>query len=194
MSKEQKKLIRNSILVKRNSMTSDEIREAEKLILDNLMMLEDFTKAENVFCFLSFRSEVPTKVIIDYCKQQGKNVYIPACIDETKEMIISKYDEEVKLAPSKYGVMEPTPDTIKISDRNILDIAIMPGAAFDKRGYRIGYGAGYYDKFYAHAEKNISKIALAYSFQIIDEVPENEFDIPVDYIITEKDTITCARE
>lgn len=193
MIKEQKKLIRTSILEKRNSLTAQEIKENELLILDNLMKLNQFVQSKNVFCYLNFRSEVPTKGIIEYCQQQGKNVYIPVCVNETKEMIISLYDEDVLLASSKYGVAEPTPDTIKIADRNTLDIAIMPGAAFDNRGYRIGYGAGYYDKFYAHTSKQIYKIALAFSFQIIEEVPKDDYDIPVDCIVTEKGIVICSR-
>lgn len=193
VSKEQKKSIRNMILEKRNALTTEEITEAEKLIINNLMELEHFKQAKNVFCYLSFRSEVPTQAVIRYCQQQGKSLYIPACVDETKEMIISLYDSEVKLEPSKYGVLEPNKDTIKIVDRNILDVAIMPGAVFDVKGYRIGYGAGYYDKFYARTDKQIYKIALAYSFQIIDNVPKDDFDVPVDYIVTEKAVVKCSR-
>lgn len=192
MIKEQKKLMRNTILERRNSLTLEEISNAERLILNNLTKLPQFTNAQNVFCYLSFRSEVPTYSIVEYCRQHDKNVYIPVCMNETKEMLISKYDNEVRLEPSKYGVLEPTPDTIKISDRNLLDIAIMPGAVFDANGYRVGYGAGYYDKFYAHAKKDIYKIAVAYSFQIIEAVPKDDFDVPVDCIVTEKGIINCA--
>ncbi|MGB7604338.1 MAG: 5-formyltetrahydrofolate cyclo-ligase [Lutisporaceae bacterium] len=193
MSKEQKKQIRNTILKIRNSLTLQEIIEAEKLIVDNLLKLDQFIKSKNVFCYLSFRSEVPTTNIIKYCQQNEKNVYIPICNDDTKEMIISLYDKDVELIASSYGVQEASPETIKISDRNILDTALMPGAVFDIKGYRIGYGAGYYDKFYTHTDKQIYKIALAYSFQIVDEVPKDDFDIPVNCIITEKGIIMCNR-
>ena len=193
MIRDQKKLIRTSILEKRNSLTTREIKEAEQLIINNLMKLNQFMQSQNVFCYLSFRSEVPTKGIIAHCQQQGKNVYIPVCVNETKEMIISLYDHEVNLAASNYGVQEPTKETIKIADRDILDTAIVPGAVFDSRGYRIGYGAGYYDKFFAHTKKKIYKIALAFSFQIIDEVPTDDFDIPVDCIITEQGIVICNR-
>ncbi len=191
--KEQKKQIRNSVLKIRNNLTSQEIIEAEKLIIYNLLELEQFMKSKNVFCYLSFRSEVPTPNIIKYCQQNEKNVYIPICNDDIKEMIISLYDKNVELITSSYGVQEASPKTIKISDRNVLDIALMPGAVFDINGYRIGYGAGYYDKFYAHTNKQIYKVALAYSFQIVDEVPNDDFDIPVDCIVTEKGIIICNK-
>jgi 5-formyltetrahydrofolate cyclo-ligase len=191
LSRAQKKLIRTSILEKRNSLTPQEIKDAEKHIKDNLMKLNQYIEAQNIFCYLNFRSEVPTKGIIEYCQQQGKNVYIPVCINETKEMILSLFDDDVRLAVSNFGVYEPTKETIKIADRNSLDIAIMPGAVFDTRGYRIGYGAGFYDKFYAHSSKDIYKIALAFSCQIIDEVPADDHDIPVDCIVTEKGIVMC---
>lgn len=190
---DQKKLIRTSILEKRNSLTPQEIKEAEKLIINNLMELNQFIKSQNVFSYLSFRSEVPTNYIIKYCIEHKKNVYIPICIRETKEMLISLFDDDVLLSTSNYGVQEPTKETIKIADREILDIAIMPGAVFDTRGYRVGYGAGYYDKFFAHTKKKIYKIALAFSFQVIEEVPHDNFDIPVDCIVTERGIIMCCR-
>lgn len=190
---DQKKFIRTSILEKRNSLTPQEINDAEKLINYNLMKLDQFIQSKNIFSYLSFRSEVPTKGIIGYCQEHGKNVYIPICVRETKEMLISLFDHDVKLAPSNYGVLEPTKETIKIADREILDIAIMPGAVFDPRGYRVGYGAGYYDKFFAHTKKKIYKIALAFSFQVIEEVPHDDFDVPVDCIVTEQGIIMCSR-
>lgn len=194
MSREQKKLLRNKILEKRNSLTAQQIKEAERLIFNNLLTLDEYRSASNIFCYISFRSEVPTQAIIEYSKEQGKNIYIPVCVDETKEMIISKYDHDVLLEPSKYGVPEPSSDTIKISDRNILDAALMPGSVFDVRGYRVGYGAGYYDKFFSHTDKQIIKIALAYSFQVINEVPHDDFDVPVDCIVTEEGVIWCSRK
>jgi 5-formyltetrahydrofolate cyclo-ligase len=192
--RDQKKLIRASVLEKRNALSPQEIKEAEKQIINNLMSLKQFIDSQNIFCYLSFRSEVPTQGIIGHCQEQEKNVYVPICVQETKEMIISRYDSEVKLITSSYGVQEPSKETIKISDRNMLDLAIVPGAVFDAKGYRVGYGAGYYDKFFAHSSKQIYKIALAYSFQIVDEVPKDDYDIPVDCIVTERGIIMCSRQ
>jgi len=194
MIKDQKKQIRESILANRNALTPQEIKDAEGLIINNLLQLEHFLAAKDIFCYLSFRSEVPTEAIINYCNRHHKNVYIPVCITETKEMVISLYDQEVQLITSKYGVLEPSKDTIKLADRNNLDTVIVPGAVFDRRGYRIGYGAGYYDKFFSHSSKQYYKIALAYSFQVIDEVPRDDYDVPVDCIVTEKGIIMCGKQ
>ena len=186
-----KKQLRNEILKTRNLLSTDAIKQAEEQILSNLSKLSQFNAAKEIFCYFSFRSEVPTGSIISDCLSKCKNVYIPVTVNETKEMIISKYDFDTVLAPSSFGVPEPTSSSIRIGDRSLLDAAIMPGAVFDHSGYRIGYGAGYYDKFFALTPKNIYKIALAYSFQVIDEVPRDDHDVPVDCIVTEKEIIMC---
>lgn len=193
MSKEQKKAIRTAILKIRDSLTPAEIHKAEKQILQNLSGISQLQQAKNVFCYVSFRSEVPTGSIIEHFRQQGKNMFLPVCIQETKELILAQLDDESRLVSTHYGLLEPSRDSIRIADRSLLDAALMPGSAFDARGYRIGYGAGYYDKFFSHTKKDVFKIALAYSFQMIDEVPRDKYDVPVDCIVTEKEIILCQK-
>ena len=94
------------------------------------------------------------------------------------------------LKEDKYGILEPTKD-IEAMNKNELDLVIMPGLAFDTNGGRLGYGGGYYDKYLQKIAGNLSKVALAYDFQIVQEVPKEEHDIKVDYIITEKREIEC---
>lgn len=192
MTREKKKLLRTAILEKRNALTQNEILEAVRLILDNLKNVKSFNDAKDIFCYFSFRSEVPTQAIIEQYWQQQKNVYIPVCVPETMEMVIARYTADTELVTVTYGLQEPAPDSLRIADRNLLDLALVPGAVFDARGYRIGYGAGYYDKFFSLSKKTIYKIALAYSFQIVEEVPRDKFDVPVDCIVTEKGIIYCG--
>jgi 5-formyltetrahydrofolate cyclo-ligase len=71
---------------------------------------------------------------------------------------------------------------------------LVPGVAFDKRGYRVGYGGGYYDRFFNKLEKSVIKIGLCYEMQILTEVPTDNYDIPIDYIITEKGLINCTQK
>lgn len=194
MNLDRKKRLRNEILKVRDQLSAEAIKRAEQQILYNLSKLPQFKAAQQIFCYFSFRSEVPTNQLITNCLKEGKNIYIPITVNETKEMLISKYDHNTELTPSSYGVPEPSVNSIHIGDRSTLDVAIMPGAVFDAEGYRIGYGAGYYDKFFALTQKNIFKIALAYSFQIIDKVPRDKHDVPVDCIVTEKEIIHCSRK
>ena len=191
---DSKKQLRSLILQERNKLSQHERLNAEQSVLAQLKEMPQFAEAKNVFCYVSFRSEIPTKQIIDYCLQQGKKVYIPVCVEETKEMIIAELHADTELTISGYGLSEPSLSSIFFGDREMLDIALIPGAVFDKSGYRIGYGAGYYDKFFAHTKKCIDKAALAYSIQLVDQVPTDSHDIPVDCIVTENGVIQCKKE
>lgn len=190
---ETKKKIREEILKQRDSLSPDAIRAAEEQIMLQLLQMKEFADAKQLFTYLSFRSEIPTPGIIQYCWQHGKHVTIPVCVGDTKELVLSYYDRNSVLTKVKYGLQEPTPQTLRFGDRELLDAALIPGSAFDRRGYRIGYGAGYYDKFFGHTKKPIIKIALAYSFQVIDEVPKSSYDVPMDFIVTEKEIIRCIK-
>ena len=97
-----------------------------------------------------------------------------------------------KLIRNAYGILEPSNDELFI-DPNDLDLIVVPGVAFDKNKGRMGYGAGYYDRYFNKINekyyRKINKVALAYDFQIIDEVPMDKNDVPVDCIITTSKTI-----
>jgi 5-formyltetrahydrofolate cyclo-ligase len=98
------------------------------------------------------------------------------------------------LVESDYGILEPSIKEPHI-DPNELDLIVVPGVAFDKQGGRVGYGAGFYDRYFNKISKDnierIIKLALAYEFQTLDKVPMNDQDIPVDCIITENEFISC---
>jgi 5-formyltetrahydrofolate cyclo-ligase len=188
-----KKKIREEILKQRDSLSPDAIGAAKEQMMSQLLQLKEFIGAKQLFTYLSFRSEIPTAGIIQYCWQQGKSVTIPVCVGDTKEMVLSYYDKDSILTSVKYGLREPTLETLRFGDRDLLDAALIPGSAFDRRGYRVGYGAGYYDKFFSHTKKTIVKIALAYSFQVIHEVPKSSYDVPMDFIVTEKEIIECMK-
>lgn len=176
----------------RDALSMEEIQSAGEQILGRLLQMKEFTDAGQIFSYLSFRSEVPTYGIIEHCWAQNKAVAIPVCVQETKEMVLSYFDRSTKLEHVKFGLREPSIEALHFANREHVEVALIPGSAFDRKGYRIGYGAGYYDKFFAHTKKKILKIALAYSFQVIDEVPRNSYDVPMDFIVTEKEIIPCT--
>jgi len=142
--------------------------------------------------YLDFRNEVKTDFIINYCLLHNKKVYIPICIPETHELCISRITSLEELQSGHYGIREPMPEYIRLSDSSLVDLVLIPGIAFDNSGNRIGFGAGYYDRFMKRLRPGAVKAALAYFFQVVDHVPSEEHDIPTDYIITEKSTIRCT--
>ncbi|WDC85889.1 5-formyltetrahydrofolate cyclo-ligase [Caloramator sp. mosi_1] len=113
---------------------------------------------------------------------QGKRLVYPKTIKSELKLIpciVYKTDE---LCVGEYGILEPK-DFNKI-DKNDIDLIFVPGVAFDKNGYRLGYGAGYYDRFLADF-KGV-KVGLCYDFQLVDSVYKNEHDVKMDYLICEE--------
>ncbi len=183
-----KHTLKQSVLKQRNSLTKEEILEISSIIESKLFNLEIFKKSRAIMFFVSINSEVHTHEMIK--KTLGsKTVIVPKVLHhEIEPSMIIDFDN---LIPSeKYGILEPI-DVMKIAYKNI-DLILVPGIAFDKEGNRIGYGFGYYDKFLARVPKAI-KIGLCFDLQIVDKIPKEEHDVPVDIIITEKRVIECKK-
>lgn len=183
-----KNQLKEKILEKRNSLSKEEIIEKSEKIEDTLFNLEQYKKSKTAMFFVSFNSEVHTPdMIIKALKD--KIVIIPKVVqNEIEPSVIIDFDN---LIPSgKFGILEPI-ELMKIAYKNI-DLVLVPGIAFDREGHRIGYGFGCYDRFLKKVLKAV-KIGLCFDFQVIDGIPKEEHDVPVDFIITEKRIIDCKK-
>lgn len=185
--------IRKNILKIRKALDSEQVKAMSALICENLVKSEMLVNANNIMIYLDFNNEVSTEPILDMALSRSKRVFVPVCMTKTKELVVSEILNATDLCSGAYGIREPQKSSLRITDREILDLIIIPAAAFDRDGNRIGYGAGYYDKFLnsISISKNICKIGLAYSFQIAQHIPTESHDIPMDYIITENEIIKC---
>lgn len=183
-----KKQLRNDILEKRNSLPKEEVISKSRSIEEKLFGLDSYKKSKTAMLFVSFNREVNTHDMIK--KSFGKkNVVIPKVMQqEIEPSIIIDFDNLIPAG--KFGILEPI-EIMKIAYKNI-DLVLVPGIAFDSEGHRIGYGFGYYDKFLKKVPKAV-KIGLAFDFQIVDKIPKEEHDVPVDFIITEKRIIDCKK-
>ncbi len=186
-----KKEIRRNMLSRRNSMTAEEINEKSRIIFQRLINFGPYKESKNILSYLSFGSEVTTNDIIDYSISQEKKVSVPLCIKETTEMVACSFSTWQDISKGTYGILEPNKSSLRIVDRTTIDLILVPGAAFDKLGNRVGYGAGYYDRFLNRANKNTCTVALAFSLQLVSKIPRGLFDVPLDYIITEDGIIKC---
>lgn len=165
----------------RESLSEAEVEEKSREIYKNLLKNEDFTNAGSVLCYINIRNEVITKPILDFCFEHNIKIAVPRVNgNEMDFYYISSYSE---LTPGAFGIPEPVGNNRCIPKGN--DVIIMPGLAFDKKGNRIGYGGGYYDK-YLSIYHIVKKIAVAYDFQIVDEVESEITDILPDCIVTER--------
>lgn len=181
-----KNQLKESILEKRNSLPKEEIIEKSRKIKNNLFGLEHYKKSKTIMFFVSFNSEVNTHEMIREALR-AKTVVVPKVAHhEIEPSLIIDFDN---LVPSgKFGILEPI-ELMKMAYKNI-DLVLVPGIVFDKEGHRIGYGLGYYDKFLKKVPKAI-KIGLAFDFQVIDKIPREMHDVPVDVIVTEERVIEC---
>lgn len=189
-----KKEIRSHIKKLRNALPQSLRNEYNKQIYHRLSSLDEFKEADMLFTYISFGSEVSTKEIINKAIQMGKKVYVPKVEDGGMNFYEIKGFEG--LIRSEFGIMEPDSQEhhryiAGLSDNSKM-LMLLPGLAFDKYGNRIGYGAGYYDRYLnSHSQTEWVKLALAYDFQVMNQIKVNKYDIPTDYIITDKRSINC---
>lgn len=172
-----KQEIRQNIKIKRVQMSEDSHREMSSKVLTKLFSLEEYVASNTMYVYVDTQGEVGTKNLILQAFDQGKEVAVPKIEDGVMNFYeISSLDD---LAPGYFGILEPEVKRIPRTP----DIVIVPGVAFSKSKERLGYGGGFYDRF---LKDNVTKVALAFEFQILDELPVEEHDIKMDMIITEK--------
>lgn len=185
--KQKKRELRKEIIKFRDRFTGAEIAEKSARIAQNLYSVPAYREANAVMFFISFGSEVDTGQMIKETMKRGKLALAPKAVPETKELIPSEiYDPDRDLVPGAYNIPEPGPETLRPRDPEIIDLLIVPGVGFDLEGGRLGYGGGYYDRFFERLRPGVPLVALAFEMQIRPYVPLDQWDRRVDLIITEK--------
>lgn len=179
--------IRKSMLLMRNSMKNEEVTLKSEKIIETLLKLPIIKTSNNIMIYMSFNNEVDTFRLLKELKKQKKKVIAPLCNMNNKT--ITPYevnDLDKDFVKSKYGFLEPNKEKLNKVNISDIEVIIVPGVAFDVKGNRIGFGAGFYDRFLNNKKNDTVTISLAYDYQIVDLIPNDKFDIPIDFIITEK--------
>lgn len=190
MSSIEKTELRKKYKLLRDSVPNDKRHKLSQKIAENLFKTDFWKNIDCLTCFVSFGSEVETHSIISAALKQEKKIFVPKInlsTDEIEFFQITDFDKDLKMG--SYGILEPSTTNISSVDSNIPNLHIIPGLVFDKNGFRIGYGKGYYDKFLKNVSPYAVKIALAFEFQIVEYLPHTTNDIPVDVLITENDIL-----
>jgi 5-formyltetrahydrofolate cyclo-ligase len=163
----------------RDALGSVDIRDQSKLVQENIAQSKEFERAQIVGAYYPKGSEVRTALLIGIAKDQGKKVALPRT--EGIDMRFYEYEPTDKLVVGKFGIMEPAPKRLVPH----IDLLLVPGVAFDRKGCRIGYGKGYYDRFISEGRSSFS-IGLAYSMQIVtDTLPSGRLDSKLDALANE---------
>ncbi|MCB2296928.1 5-formyltetrahydrofolate cyclo-ligase [Clostridium tagluense] len=179
--------LRKNMLKERKSMKTETVSAFSHIIMDTIIKLPEFLNCKNIMLYLSFKNEVDTYALAKWCLDNGKKVIVPYCIKETREIIPFEINNLTKdLTKSSFGIMEPKHDILKKANTCDIDLIIVPGVVFDKHCNRIGFGAGYYDRFLPKRVKNTPTIGIAFDYQVISKIPTGTYDVPLDFIITEK--------
>lgn len=180
-----KKLIRKKMSRIRSNMDKNEHREKSKIIVEKLMKSKFYKESDTIMIYVSFRREIDTHEFIKKAIKDGKTILVPITIDKGKQLKPSHLKDFDELEIGFYNILTPKEEFVRYVDPKDIDLVIVPGLGFDKEGYRVGFGGGYYDRFLSNLDSAI-KLSIAFDFQILDRVPREDFDIPVDYILTEK--------
>jgi 5-formyltetrahydrofolate cyclo-ligase len=187
--KEHKRALRREIVERRDALPAERRRAASRRIADRVLGLPDVVGAGTVMAFWSFGSEVQTAELLERLHRAGKRVALPRV--EEGEVVAVAYAPGGPVTAAHFGAMEPLgADVVPPED---VDVVLVPGVAFDRRGARVGYGGGFYDRFLPRRRPGVPAIAIAFSVQLVDEVPEGGMDRRVDAIVTENELITCRR-
>ena len=177
MTKEQARVF---VKAEKKKMTPAQIHENSRQIIDRLISQDFFYSADTVLTYVSYNQEVETHSFIDNCLSLGKTVLVPKVYG--RDMKFHRIMALSELKPGKYGILEPDNTDICEPEQGLM---IMPGLAFDKEHHRAGYGGGFYDR-YLEQHPAFYKAAVAFSFQIVDHIETESYDLKPDCIITEQ--------
>jgi 5-formyltetrahydrofolate cyclo-ligase len=183
-----KELLRSRLKEKRAQMTAADAKRCSGLITEHLLAL--LNGHHTLMVYVSKEGEADTHALIDRLLKRGIAVVVPIIERETTSLRLSYLKNRAHLRVSTFNVPEPIGNEIAVKPGDI-DAVIIPLVGFDSRGNRLGYGAGYYDRFLS-SHPDVLRIGIGFACQQADLIPCEAFDIRMDYIITEKGIIRCS--
>jgi len=195
---EKKRKIRQEFLKKRNNLSRDEIKSKSEKIEKELFSLPEFQRAKTVMFYVSFRSEVETEKMTRNALKLKKKIVIPVVHGE--KIVVSEIKNLKKeLTKGSFGIKEPKKEFRRRVNQKEIDLVVVPGVVFGKRGGRLGYGRGYYDRFLRSKSirsrmsrsRQCALIGLAFDLQIARKIPLVKRDMKVDKIVTESGIVDC---
>lgn len=176
----EKKEIRKQYKILRNKMSEMEVKEKSDRICQNIISSNLFQQAERILAYAPLGNEVDIRPVIEEGWRQEKRIAFPKVFGDTMRYFeVSSFSQ---LKEGTFHVMEPV-ETNPVDWKNAL--VLVPGVAFDRQGNRMGYGKGYYDRFFEENQV-VLKAGVAYELQVADQLPTEENDLPVEYLVTEK--------
>jgi 5-formyltetrahydrofolate cyclo-ligase len=180
--------LREEIRARRDATTPEERAAAAEAIAERLVTI--LAGHRLVMLFLSFGTELPTDVIIGRLAGEHHEIAVPHM--EAGELVPVSYEPGEALNEVVWGIREPA--SLRPVDHHDLDAVITPGLAFDREGFRVGYGGGFYDRFFQRIPTDTPRIGIGFSWQLVDEVPRDEHDRRLTSLVTETGVLSFAED
>jgi 5,10-methenyltetrahydrofolate synthetase len=185
----EKDTLRRELMARRAGLNAEAVRTASENALSLIRSLAEWRQAREVLVYWPVRGEVDVRPLVAELWQRGCRVLMPRCRpDAYGEMDIACAACEDELVPGPFTLMEPDAGKCPPVDECSPDMALIPGVCFDRRGYRLGFGGGYYDRLLAtDGMKRPLILGIGYAFQLVESLPVQPWDMPVDIVCTEEE-------
>ena len=185
---EQKKQLRTDLKQRRSLVSESKRKDMSQQICKYLYEIDEFNQAKSIFCYISYLSEVETHNLINDIIGRNLALAVPKIMEES-EMFAVPLSDLSDLEPDKMGILTPK---FNQSASGPFDTAITPGVGFTVTGERLGYGKGYYDRWFSQ-NKVKTKIGIAFEVQLVDQLPTEKTDISLDILVTEERIIDLRK-
>lgn len=192
-----KRELRKSMLSLRGSLSSQHRKEWSSRIIDHFLAWETYSQSKVIAMYLPFGDEADISPLVEHAHLAGKTVVIPKVYKVVKRMEFYQFTGWGNLMAGPYGIREPDPLRAPLVMSRDLELIITPGVAFDRRGGRLGYGGGYYDRYFARMESESERdgalpprVGVGFDMQIVERVPTDQFDFLLTHLVTENGIVS----
>ncbi len=186
--KSSKSALRSEFKKLRTQISAEEKQKLDESIFYRLTGLRQYRECETLFIYVSGSIEVDTHRIIEDAFKRSKRVAVPRCVSGECEMEFYNITSFDDLEIGAYGILEPVVSRCRVVEDFNLGLCVVPALAFDEKGYRLGFGKGYYDRFLSHFAGDT--VGLCYESCIRAELPKDCFDRRADTVVSEKRVIS----
>ncbi|MCO8121180.1 5-formyltetrahydrofolate cyclo-ligase [Stieleria sp. TO1_6] len=165
-----------------------------KLATDQLLAMPQYAQARRVMWYVDVRDELRTRDALQRVLVGDQQIAVPYCVGQ--QIRLCRLDQMQDLAVGAFGILEPRQQLRGQIDRNVspneLDLVVVPGVAFDRRGGRLGHGHGFYDRLLADVADRTVLVGLAFQCQVVNAVPTADHDVSMDWLVTETQVVRCG--
>lgn len=181
----QKNTLRKNILSRRDALSEAYRQKSARTVASTLATLPESFGADTIAAFMSFGGELPlTSALTDFI-EAGRRILLPKMHMPTRTMVFYAVEDFSTLVKNTYGILEPDPERHISFPEETISCVLTPGVAFDASGYRLGYGGGFYDRFFAKLSPAVPRIGIAFELQYVSRIPRGVHDLPVHILVTE---------